>query len=409
MNQRQQFLSSATDAHNQMVHSLAVATRQQHDAFAYASQLLSQHHHQQQQQQYSFRPDRPSPETLQRSDNPRIDSYASVLWRQAVDASGQQDRVVVPPRLDLSQANMALSDSFDARVKPRSPIVHTGSTSWRPRDKTVDEVASPSKKASAKKTNAGGADGGTFLTLSDQSFAQIPADKRKTAPFESFPEKLHRILKDAEADAFDDIISFYPNGRSFGVHDPKRFLHEIMPRYFNTARYPSFQRQLNLYGFNKCSVGKDNKGFFHELFIKDHPDRCLQIKRKKQKVPMGDIYHPFLDDPAILATSMTTPTMQMQAAALHQYEASVQGMQSNPMQANLSAGTIGTVLPGFNQAEFTGLAPRESRGHGQANASLNIAAALMERQRRTLYLASLQPPNQRSDQSSQKDGKSDSE
>lgn len=405
---QQEILFNTIDQHNQTAQGLAAATRQQQDVFAYASQLLS-HHHQQQQREYSLHPDRLSTEIFQTGNDPRIQSSPSDDWQQRVDTSGQQDRGVLSSRLDLSQANMALSDSFDARVMPRSPQVHTESMSWRPSGKTVDEVTSPSKKTATKKSSTGGSQGGNALSLPDQSVAQNPADKRKSAPFESFPEKLHRILKDAESDGFDDILSFYPNGRSFGVHDPKRFLSEIMPRYFNTARYPSFQRQLNLYGFNKCSIGKDNKGFFHELFVKDEPERCLQIKRKKQKVPMGDVYHPFLDDPAILATSMTTPTMQMQAAALHQYEASVQGMQSNLTQTNLSSGNLGTFMPGFSLAELTRFAPHELGGHGQSNVNLNVAAALMERQRRSLYLASLKQSNQLPDQSSQKDGKSDSE
>lgn len=41
---------------------------------------------------------------------------------------------------------------------------------------------------------------------------------------------------------------------------------------------------------------------------------------------MVDVYHPFLDDASILATSMSTPTMQQQAATLHQYDASLQGI-----------------------------------------------------------------------------------
>jgi HSF-type DNA-binding len=102
---------------------------------------------------------------------------------------------------------------------------------------------------------------------------------------EPFPEKLHRMLK-AVADSGDSgIISFYAHGRAFGVHDPERFVKEVMPIYFKQSRLSSFQRQLNLYGFTRISSGPDTGGYYHELFLQARPTLCVHMRRVG--VPQG--------------------------------------------------------------------------------------------------------------------------
>jgi hypothetical protein len=422
MNHQESF-RSATDAHNRIVQSLN-ANRQQQEAVAYANQLLS---NQQQELEYSLAQRASQAAMLNRgdirgmADHLREGPSTSDLLRHA-GVIFERDRGGSAPahRLNLSQANMALpdgfghdrglgvqrinlspdilaQDSFNARAMmgqvDRSSIGGAGVGRARELLKDVD---TPRKKMAPRKRADPVAEGFDTLPGKEENSAQKPPDKKgQPASFESFPGKLHRILKDAEKDGNEAIISFYPDGRSFGVHNSKRFLKEIMPRYFNTARYPSFQRQLNLYGFNKCSVGKDNRGFYHEFFVKDQPHLCERIKRKKQKVPMGDVYHPFLDDPAILATSMSTPTMQLQAAALHNYGATQGIDRANQMNMGYPSG--------FNSQNYTRSASMGGTGgsaQDHAN-NVNLAAALMERQRRASYLASLQ---QQQDQNNQQQG-----
>ncbi len=77
---------------------------------------------------------------------------------------------------------------------------------------------------------------------------------------EPFPEKLHRMLDAAEREGLSDVVSFFPHGRAFAIHKPRRFVSEMMPRFFRQSRLTSFQRQLNLYGFRRISQGPDNGG-----------------------------------------------------------------------------------------------------------------------------------------------------
>jgi HSF-type DNA-binding len=44
-------------------------------------------------------------------------------------------------------------------------------------------------------------------------------------------------------------------------------------RYFRQSKLTSFQRQLNLYGFNRLTHGRDRGGYYHEYFLRGRP--CL--------------------------------------------------------------------------------------------------------------------------------------
>jgi hypothetical protein len=72
-----------------------------------------------------------------------------------------------------------------------------------------------------------------------------------------FPIKLHIMLSRAKTEEFDHIVSWQPHGRCFKVHEPKKFITSITPRWFKQSKLTSFQRQLNLYGFYRLTTGPD--------------------------------------------------------------------------------------------------------------------------------------------------------
>ena len=85
-------------------------------------------------------------------------------------------------------------------------------------------------------------------------------NRRRGGVTVSFPLKLHTVLEQVEADGFGHIISWQPHGRCFVIHKPKEFTETVMPRYFRQSKLTSFQRQLNLYGYQRITRGNDSGG-----------------------------------------------------------------------------------------------------------------------------------------------------
>jgi len=94
-----------------------------------------------------------------------------------------------------------------------------------------------------------------------------------------FPEKLHELL-DSE---HTNVVGWLPHGRAFLVRKPKDFTKDIMPKYFRQTKLTSFQRQLNLYGFNRITRGPDEGGYYNEYFLRGKEFLCKNMVRTKVK------------------------------------------------------------------------------------------------------------------------------
>jgi len=103
---------------------------------------------------------------------------------------------------------------------------------------------------------------------------------------ELFPWKLHRILDDAASQNFEDVISWVSTYNGFKVHNPKFFAAEIAPKY-DLPKYKSFQRQLNMWGFERVNGqdddGPDRGSYVHDCFVRGRPDLCHRMQRIKIK------------------------------------------------------------------------------------------------------------------------------
>jgi hypothetical protein len=99
----------------------------------------------------------------------------------------------------------------------------------------------------------------------------------------SFPLKLHAVLDQVETDGLAHVVSWQHHGRCFVIHKPKDFTEHIMPNYFRQTKLTSFQRQLNLYGFNRLTKGNDSGGYYHDLFLRGKPFLCKRMERTKVK------------------------------------------------------------------------------------------------------------------------------
>jgi hypothetical protein len=125
----------------------------------------------------------------------------------------------------------------------------------------------------------------------DPELSKIEQDK-KTREFFclSFPMKLHQILEDAETQGFTSTISWMDGGESFAIGDKDRLENEIMPRYFMSGKFKSFQRSLNLWGFT-CER-RDGEQIrimgsrrHHPLFQRGKPHLCQRMRRIRVKKP----------------------------------------------------------------------------------------------------------------------------
>lgn len=80
-----------------------------------------------------------------------------------------------------------------------------------------------------------------------------------------------------------EIASFLTHGRAFSIHKPRDFTKLVMAKYFRMSRFSSFQRQLNLYDFQRITEGPDKGAYFHELFVQGRPILSTMMKRNKIK------------------------------------------------------------------------------------------------------------------------------
>jgi len=122
-----------------------------------------------------------------------------------------------------------------------------------------------------------------------------------------FPWKLHLLLERCEYDHKQQLasnprecqdmpISWLPCGKAFKVHNKERFVKEIMPSFFGTQSFKTFQRNLNLWGFTRVSKGPQKDVCSHPLFLKGFPAVCQSMKRivlkgtgRGNRAPLGGV------------------------------------------------------------------------------------------------------------------------
>lgn len=89
--------------------------------------------------------------------------------------------------------------------------------------------------------------------LSDKS-GNYPRTGKRGVP-QQFPRKLFEML-DLESNNFKSgCVSWSNGGRAFRIADVDVFSEEILPVYFKTSKFSSFQRNLHLVSLRKHSRG----------------------------------------------------------------------------------------------------------------------------------------------------------
>ncbi|CAJ1958130.1 unnamed protein product [Cylindrotheca closterium] len=109
--------------------------------------------------------------------------------------------------------------------------------------------------------------------------------KRAESPTASgiqFPWKLHNMLDNAETEGYNAVVS-WDGKNGFKVHDKDAFVADIVPKYFSQTKYRSFQRMLNMWGFQRVREGARKGAYIHENFRRGEPDLCNRMKCEKIK------------------------------------------------------------------------------------------------------------------------------
>lgn len=99
-----------------------------------------------------------------------------------------------------------------------------------------------------------------------------------------FPWKVHKMLDDAIEEGHDHIVSWDGDGdNGFMVHNKDAFVRLIVPRYFSQTKYRSFQRMLNMWGFEKITKGPKKGTYIHACFRRGQPELCHRMKCQRIK------------------------------------------------------------------------------------------------------------------------------
>jgi hypothetical protein len=102
------------------------------------------------------------------------------------------------------------------------------------------------------------------------SSIEHPAKKRKRHT-KSFPVK----LMEAITKHYDErLVAWLPDGKSFVVVDPQRFVENAVQDTFKGGKYSSFVRKLNRWGFRRLTSHAGVGCFHNPLFLRDRPELC---------------------------------------------------------------------------------------------------------------------------------------
>lgn len=98
---------------------------------------------------------------------------------------------------------------------------------------------------------------------------------------QQFPRRLYKMLQFESGSQSRNIISWSESGEAFRIADVSIFSSVILPLYFRTSKFSSFQRNLNLYGFSKIRRGPDTDMYAHPAFLRGKPELLSQLSKNK--------------------------------------------------------------------------------------------------------------------------------
>eukprot|EP00571_Detonula_confervacea_P002037 CAMPEP_0172322958 /NCGR_PEP_ID=MMETSP1058-20130122/47429_1 /TAXON_ID=83371 /ORGANISM="Detonula confervacea, Strain CCMP 353" /LENGTH=460 /DNA_ID=CAMNT_0013038837 /DNA_START=157 /DNA_END=1539 /DNA_ORIENTATION=+ len=113
---------------------------------------------------------------------------------------------------------------------------------------------------------------------SDDEASTAPGDDKKQSRLQpNFPAKLHAIVSNPN---YQHIICWQPHGRSWKIVDKHLLSTVICPKHFAHAKFESFNRSVNGWGFKRLlNPGPDCKSYYHECFLRGRPELTKLMQR----------------------------------------------------------------------------------------------------------------------------------
>ena len=98
----------------------------------------------------------------------------------------------------------------------------------------------------------------------------------------NFVTKLYDLVEQPDTDGH---IHWGATGESFLVLNTTQFAQLVLPMHFKHDNLRSFERQLNIYGFQRCIAQPTEHGleFFHPRFRREQRNLLVEIKRSQKR------------------------------------------------------------------------------------------------------------------------------
>ncbi|KAK9679536.1 hypothetical protein K7432_016246 [Basidiobolus ranarum] len=124
-----------------------------------------------------------------------------------------------------------------------------------------------------------------------------------------FVWSLYKILSE---ESYSDIIAWELSGTRFIIKDPINLASKVLPQHYETDKFTSFSRQLNIYGFYRHSDRRRSKQsgdksmiiYSHRHFKRDQPNAFHLIQRR-----LGPYSPVKVESPVPKDVATTNPTL----------------------------------------------------------------------------------------------------
>ncbi|KAG7363730.1 HSF-type DNA-binding protein [Nitzschia inconspicua] len=312
----------------------------------------------------------PSPSPAKRSirsnPGPPPEETSTTLLFPTSSAAKQPAKTETTANASKIPSTVLVSDESSSS-SPTSHNNNNSSSSSRTINLPSAAALSPSSLAAAKATAA------SALTTS------------QSAALPSFPVKLYEMMQDSVSKGFEDVVSWQTPlpgvASSFKVQNTHRFVDEIMPRYFKQTKFKSFQRQLNIYNFQRVHDGPNRGGYYHPYFVRNAPELLKLIPRKRMSLTNGGLVESRNDASAAAAVAVpSAASVPTQVDATNPLAA----VLSQPLTGSTSSSPISTMLLQALAAAATPVTPSASADQQQLLALLQAASANEEERHRML-------------------------